>query len=316
LQTGGYNSILAGNIGKAFTSYPIEKTGIDFIVLELSSFQLDSIDTFAPEVAVLLNITPDHLNRYECFDDYANSKFRIFENQVKKEFAVLNKDDPQIKSRIAKIGSQKKYFSLRSKAEMYFDGENLTSSDITISKNLSLLKGPHNISNIMAALLSVSHLDIPNDLIVKAIRSFSSLEHRLEFVAEIENVVFINDSKATNTDAVKYALQSFSKPIRIILGGSNKGEDFSILLPFLKIYSKKLYLIGETQNKMRSFFNNEIELSCYNDFSDCIKSAFREAAKGEIVLLSPACASFDMFRNFEDRGRKFKKIVMEIKDEH
>ncbi|MCK4653654.1 MAG: UDP-N-acetylmuramoyl-L-alanine--D-glutamate ligase, partial [Candidatus Cloacimonetes bacterium] len=240
LQTRGYNSALGGNIGTAFTSLPIEQEGIDFIVLEISSFQLELIEKFKPDVAIILNITPDHLNRYTNFDEYILAKFNIFKNQNKDNFAIINLDD-EISSRIKnEISSTKKYFSLKSKTDIYFDGKYINFKEEKISIKDSTLKGPHNIANIMASILAVSQYGVKNEVIEKALTTFKSLPHRLEFVCEINGIKFINDSKATNTESVKYALQSFEKPIRIIMGGAGKGEDYSVLNPYLKKYAKKV----------------------------------------------------------------------------
>jgi len=316
LQTAGYNSILAGNIGNALTSFPIEKKGIDFIVLELSSFQLDLIDTFKADVGVILNITPDHLNRYSSFDDYANSKMNIFKNQTENDLAILNLDDVMLSKFYHKINSTKKTFSLKSKADSYFDGNFIIHQKDRFSLKDTKLLGPHNISNIMASILAVSYLGINSEIIRKALKTFSPLPHRLEFITQINSVKFFNDSKATNTDSVKFALKSFGKPIKIIMGGSDKGEDFSVLNPLLKKHAKKIYLIGETTNVMKEIFKSVTDISTFTDFKKCIFTTFSEAEKGDIILLSPGCASFDMFNNFEERGNTFRKIVMELKNEN
>ena len=316
LITAGYKSILAGNIGTAFTSFPIEKSGIDFIVLEISSFQLDLIDTFKPEVGIILNITPDHLNRYLSFDDYAKSKFRIFQNQNSNDLAVLNLDDEVIYRFPKDFRSKIQYFSSLHKTDIYLEKDKIRFHEKKFPTKDFSLKGPHNISNITASILAVSSFKIPENSIKKSLKTFTPLPHRLEFVAEINSIKFYNDSKATNTDSVKYALQSFDKPVRIILGGSDKGEDFSTLNRVLKKQAKKVYLIGETREKMITAFGNVIKTSQFDNFENCVQTAFSESEQGDIILLSPACASFDMFKNFEYRGNVFKKIVWEIKDEN
>lgn len=312
LKIAGYKSILAGNIGTAFTSFPIEKPGIDFIVLEISSFQLDLIETFKPEVGVILNITPDHLNRYKSFTDYAKSKFRIFQNQNFSDLAVLNFDDDVISGFQKNFKSRTQYFSSLKKTDIYLEKNKIRFHERNFPiKNFSL-KGPHNISNTMASILAVSPFNISEKDIRYALKTFSPLPHRLEFVAEINSIKFYNDSKATNTDSVKYALQSFDKPVRVILGGSDKGENFSTLNPFLNRYAKKVYLIGETQEKMFAAFGNVVKTSKFENFEKCLKTAFSESENNDIILLSPACASFDMFKNFEERGNVFKKIVKQL----
>jgi UDP-N-acetylmuramoylalanine--D-glutamate ligase len=313
LQTAGYNSVLAGNIGMAFCSYPIEKAGIDFIVLELSSFQLELIDKFKPDVAAILNITPDHLNRYNSFDDYALAKFNIFRNQDNSDFAILNLDDEMSRKHRNELNS--KYFSLNSKTDIYYNGKQIKLGSELINIDNSTIKGPHNVANIMASILAVSPFGIDKNTIEKSLSTFASLPHRLEFVAEVRGVKFINDSKATNTESVKYALQSFNQPIRIIMGGGGKGEDYSVLIPYLKKYARKVYLTGEIRLEMKKAFTGLIELAVFEDFEQAIRNAFKEASAGEYVVLSPACTSYDMFNNFEERGNRFKEIVLKLKNE-
>ncbi len=313
IQTADYNSVLAGNIGMAFCSYPIEKPGIAFIVLELSSFQLELIDKFKPDVAAILNITPDHLNRYNSFDDYALAKFNIFRNQDNTDLAILNLDDEM--SCKYRNELDPKYFSLSSKTDIYFDGKQIKFDSELININNSTIKGPHNIANIMATILAVSPFGIEKNTIERSLSTFASLPHRLEFVAEVRGVKFINDSKATNTDSVKYALQSFDRPIRIIMGGGSKGEDYAVLNPYLRKYARKVYLSGETRLEMKKAFTGSVELEVFKNFEEAIRSAFKEASAGEYIILSPACTSYDMFNNFEERGNKFKEIVLKLKDE-
>lgn len=313
LQTAGYNSVLAGNIGMAFCSCPIEKPGINFIVLELSSFQLELIDKFKPNVAAILNITPDHLNRYNSFEDYALVKFNIFRNQDRSDLAILNLDDEMSCKHRNKLDPE--YFSLNSKTDIYFDGKKIKFDSELINIDNSTIKGPHNIANIMASILAVSPFEVDKNTIEKSLSTFASLPHRLEFVAEVRGVKFMNDSKATNTESVKYALQSFDQPIRIIMGGGGKGEDYTILNPYLKKYARKVYLTGETRLEMKKAFSGSVELAVFEDFEETIRNAFKEASAGEYVVLSPACTSYDMFKNFEERGNRFKEIVLKLKNE-
>ncbi len=313
LQTAGYNSVLAGNIGMAFCSYPIEKPGIDFIVLELSSFQLELIYKFKPDVAAILNITPDHLNRYNSLDDYALAKFNIFINQDKSDLAILNLDDAMSLKHRNKLDPE--YFSLNSITDIYFNGRQIIFGSELLNIDDSTIKGPHNIANIMASILAVSPFGIDKNTIEKSLSTFASLPHRLEFVAEVRGVKFVNDSKATNTESVKYALQSFDQPIRIIMGGGGKGEDYSILIPYLKKYARKVYLTGETRLEMKKAFSGSVDLAVFEDFEEAIRNAFKDAFTGEYVVLSPACTSYDMFKNFEERGNRFKETVLKLKNE-
>ena len=309
LEVSGKKTILAGNIGTAFTANPIEKKGIDFIVLELSSFQLEKIVDFKPEVAAILNITPDHLNRYDSFEQYAETKFNIFRNLSSSDFAIINADDPVIAKFSNKIFGTKLSFSMNDKTDIYYqDGIIYHNNNRYDSAEISI-KGPHNMANCMAAILAVSPFDIKPEQLRIALKTFKSLPHRLEFVRQINGIKFFNDSKATNTDSVKYALQSFENPIRLIMGGRGKGEDYSILNKYISRHVAKLYLIGETIPEMKKAFSQTCEIAECSNFEEAIKMAFREAKNGESVVLSPACTSYDMFANFEKRGDKFKEIV-------
>ena len=313
LQTAGYYSILAGNIGTAFSSYPIEKEDIDFIVLELSSFQLELIDTFKADVAAILNITPDHLDRYNSFEDYAEMKFNIFKYKNSRDLAILNLDDITSAKFTDKINANLKHFSVNSKADIYYKGNSIIFGSKQFSVQKAAIQGPHNIANMMCAILAVSPFDIEKDIIQKSLETFSPLAHRMEFVKEVNGVKFYNDSKATNTDSVKYALQSFDNPIRIIMGGAGKSEDYSILIPYLKKRAKKVYLTGDTIDEMKNAFECTVEIESIKEFEDVIKKAFSDSDKGDIIVLSPACTSYDRFKNFEERGNTFKEIVSRLK---
>ncbi|MCB5250596.1 MAG: UDP-N-acetylmuramoyl-L-alanine--D-glutamate ligase [Candidatus Cloacimonadales bacterium] len=316
LKTAGYKTILAGNIGDAFSSFDIENE-YDWIVLELSSFQLELIDKFTPNIAVLTNISPDHLNRYKSYDDYVLAKFNLFKNQKSTQSAIIFADDEMTNKYINLINSQIKRFSLKQKTDAYLhDDEIIINHKKRFSTKDSLLRGPHNYCNIMAALLAVEDANINDDLLKKGLSSFNSLEHRLEEVGTVNSISFINDSKATNTDSVKNALLSFKKPIRIILGGSDKGEDFSILTDLLKKHAKKVYLIGETKEKMINCFKGQIEFETFNLLETAVRQAFKESEPNDFIVLSPACASFDMFKNFEDRGMAFKSIFAKLRNEN
>jgi len=313
LLTAGHNSILAGNIGTAFSSYPIENGDIDFIVLELSSFQLELIDTFKADVAAILNITPDHLDRYKNFEDYAKTKFNIFKNQNFHDLAILNLDDTVSEKFIDKVHFNLKYFSNSSKADINYKENSIYTGSKKFSIKKASIQGPHNIANMMCAILAVSPYNIEKVIIQKSLETFSPLAHRMEFVTEINGIKFYNDSKATNTDSVKYALQSFNSPIRIIMGGAGKGEDYSILIPFLQKRTKKVYLTGDTIDEMKKAFENHVNIESIKEFEDIIKKAYSESEKGDIIVLSPACTSYDRFKNFEERGNAFKEIVFRLK---
>ncbi len=316
LQELGHKSILAGNIGEAFCSFPIHKPGIDYIVLEVSSFQLDLIQSFAPHIAVLLNLTPDHLNRYADFPAYCQSKMKIFSSQSAQDYAILYKDSPEVARRADQITAQKLYFSnANDSAEAHLAGKFISLQDARLSIYALKLKGPHNQLNVMASLLAISALGLDIVSAMQAARSFRSLPHRLEYVESINGVAFYNDSKATNTDSARSALESFDKPIRIILGGSDKGEDFSLLTDALQKHATKAYIIGDTEDQMRQAWLGKVPLEFFDDFSACVRKTLEDATMGEDIVLSPACASFDRFQNFEDRGNTFKRVVLELKRE-
>ncbi len=312
----GYKAILAGNIGDAFCGYPIHKPGIEYIVLEVSSFQLDLIKSFRPEVAVLLNITPDHLYRYQSFEHYAGSKLNMFSNQNKDDFAILNFDDPQIRMREERIHSQKIFFS----ASHHDTRVHAYANDIFLhfreDNKLSIyelsIKGPHNHQNAMAAVLAVQSLIPDAKRVLHAVVGFKPLKHRLELVATINGVTFYNDSKATNMDSVRYALLSFERPIRIIMGGSDKGEDYDVLSGLLKEKAIMVYITGATSDKMRQAWLGKVPLRCVEDFESCIRNAFEDSLAGDVIVLSPGCASFDRFRNFEHRGETYINIVKQM----
>lgn len=320
LKNMGYNSILAGNIGSAFCSWPIEKPGIDFIVLEISSFQLDLIQSFRPEVAVLLNITPDHLDRYASFADYTASKFRLFTNQAQADTAVICLDSEPIVEHQHLIKSRRLRYSLTSTPPDCEAWLNRDAIQIGLRHKLPVselkIRGPHNHANAMAALLAVDALTHDLAFAIEAAKSFEPLTHRLEFVALINGIFFYNDSKATNTDSVKSALTSFDEPIRVIMGGSDKGEDFSVLTPMLQQRARKVYVTGGTTEQMRAAWEGQLELAWVEDFEACVRAAFADSVPGDIIVLSPACASFDRFRNYEHRGEVFKEIVQRIRSEY
>lgn len=318
IRQSGKNCILAGNIGDAFCAFPIEQQGLDYIVLEVSSFQLDLIDKFQADVALLLNITPDHLNRYASFEDYALSKMRVFQNQTLLQSAIINLDDQVIAGLKQNIRSRTLTFSMESghsqsesdKPDIWLqEGCLVSNSGFSFAGSELKIRGPHNLSNAMAAILACEAAGIGREDIMAGLRSFVSLEHRLQFIAEVKGVAFYNDSKATNTDSVRYALLSFDQPIRIIMGGSDKGEDFGVLTDLLKEHASKVYITGATASQMQAAWKASVSLVVVDDFEQCVRLAFSESSEGDIIVLSPACASFDKFRNFEHRGEVFTALV-------
>ncbi len=333
LKNGGFNTILGGNIGNALTeeiqkAISYQLSAISYIVAEVSSFQLESIDEFWPKGAAILNITPDHLDRYPSMNEYIYAKCRIFLNQGEGDFLVLNADDPTTKiveSEKLKVKSERPrvfYFSRQKEVEgaYYRDGIiyfnipefNLQPSIFNLQPSTFKIKGVHNIENAMAASLMALLSGCSPDAVMHTMQTFPGLEHRLEFVREIDGVKFINDSKGTNVGAVIKSLESFNEPVILIAGGRDKDSDFTILRPLIKEKVKSLILIGEAKDKIGKAVGDVTEVFMEDDLKSAVLRAKNEASAGNVVLLSPACASFDMFRDFEDRGRQFKKAVMEL----
>jgi len=350
LNKGGFRTILGGNIGNALTEeiYKIQKSeeicprinlknppispllkggegGFDFVVVEVSSFQLEAIEMFMPAGASILNITRDHMDRYHSMERYKDAKAQIFANQQEEDFLVLNADDPEtmkVESEKLKVKSERPetfYFSRKKAVEgVYFkDGviySNFNSSLLTLNSQLINadeinIKGVHNLENAMAASAMALLAGCPADAVVAALKEFKGLEHRLELVREFEGVDYINDSKGTNIDAVIKSLESFSTPVILIAGGRDKDGDFSLLSSLVKSRVKKLVLIGEAREKIKEFLGGLTETVFANNLKEAVMISRKSASKGDVVLLSPACASFDMFRDYKDRGEQFKKIV-------
>jgi UDP-N-acetylmuramoylalanine--D-glutamate ligase len=336
MKKAGFRTLIGGNIGNALTEEICKQRAkrkeqsVDFIVVEVSSFQLESIEDFRPRVASIINITPDHLDRYHSLKDYSDAKARIFENQEEEDFLVLNADDPEtmkVKSGKLKVKSQKPttiYFSRRQEVEglYYRDGRiycNLPDL-LPISPNSSLIsadeiriKGVHNLENAMAASAMALLAGCPVEAVTDSLKEFRGLEHRLEFVRELRGVRYFNDSKGTNIGAVLKSLESFSQPVILIAGGRDKAGDFSQLRRLVKEKVKALVLMGEAAEKIKKALGDITDTMTAADLRDAALMAQSVSAEGDVVLLSPACASFDMFADFEDRGRQFKKIVMELK---
>lgn len=267
----------------------------------------------------MVNITPDHLNRYASFEAYTASKFRLFARQTEENTAIICLDSEPIVANLHLIKSRLLRYSLRLSAPDCEAWLNRDVIQIGLRHKLPIadlkIRGPHNHANTMAALLAVEAATHDLDFAIEAARSFEPLTHRLEFVAIINGIFFYNDSKATNTDSVKSALSSFDKPIRVIMGGSDKGEDFAVLTPLLQERARKVYVTGDTAAKMYSAWAGSMEIAHIEDFEQCVKVAYAESVPGDIIVLSPACASFDRFRNYEHRGETFKEIVRQIRSE-
>ncbi|WP_291121971.1 UDP-N-acetylmuramoyl-L-alanine--D-glutamate ligase [Empedobacter sp. UBA7620] len=321
LKQAGLNVGLGGNIGKSFAK-SVAEDNFDYYVLEVSSFQLDDIKTdFKPYVAILLNITPDHLDQYNYqFDLYAKAKFRITENQDENDYFIYNLDDPKTMEMIDQIdirAHRKPFTMMDATNEAYANNElfrvNDSNGDFTMLVNDLGLIGKHNVSNSLAAAVAAKIIDINNEELKKSLSDFKSVEHRLEPVLTIGGIDFINDSKATNVNATYFALESMTKPVVWIVGGTDKGNDYNEVLPFVKKKVKAIVCLGVDNAKIVDFFSPYIDTIVEtNTMKDCVEQSYKLATKGETVLLSPACASFDLFNGYEDRGDQFKENVRKL----
>ncbi|MDI6744046.1 MAG: UDP-N-acetylmuramoyl-L-alanine--D-glutamate ligase [Thermodesulfovibrionales bacterium] len=358
LNKGGFRTIIGGNIGNALTeeilkaisnqpsavsppTHPSPSGGegkgegeryalnADYIVAEVSSFQLESVDKFRPKGATILNITPDHLDRYHSMKKYKDAKARIFANQGKGDYLVLNADDPEtmkLRNEKLDVSSEKPkifFFSrFREVSGLYFKNgivySNISESSLPTSHFPLInvgdirIKGVHNLENAMAASAMALLAGCPAEAVVTVLKKFEGLEHRLELVRKFEDVDYINDSKGTNVDAVVKSLESFSMPVILIVGGRDKDGDFSLLSSLIKRRVKKLILIGEAREKIKEFLGGLTETVFADNLKEAVMISRKSASKGDVVLLSPACASFDMFRDYKDRGEQFKKIVRDL----
>jgi UDP-N-acetylmuramoylalanine--D-glutamate ligase len=335
MRKGRFKTIVGGNIGNALTEEisrlraKSEEHQIDSVVAEVSSFQLESIKEFRPKGATIINITPDHLDRYHSLEEYRDAKARIFENQGEGDFLVLNRDDPetiQVASEKLKVKSVKPkifYFSRGQEVEgiyykdgqiycNFFDLSLITPNSSLINADEIKIKGVHNLENAMAASAMALLAGCPAEAVIDSLREFTGLEHRLEFVRELNGISYFNDSKGTNVGAVMKSLESFSQPIILIAGGRDKAGDFSLLRQLAEERVKALVLIGEASEKIKKALGDITDTIMAKDLREAVHVSSSIAVKGDIILLSPACASFDMFANFEDRGKQFKKIVMEL----
>jgi len=321
LKRAGLKVGLAGNVGKSF-ALQVAENNCDIYVIELSSFQLDGMLNFRADIAVLMNITPDHLDRYDYkMQNYVDSKFRIIQNQQPDDWFVYCADDPIINNELAKrdIISKKVPFSIMKilgnggwidNSVMKLNVNN-NSFDMTIF-DLSL-HGKHNLYNSMAAGLAGSILNLRKDNIRECLSDFQGVEHRLERFLRVHNIEFINDSKATNVNSVWYALESMTTPVVWIVGGVDKGNDYSMLFDLVKEKVKAIVCLGKENSKIISAFKGKVkDIVDTKSMEEAVRSAYFLAKKGDTVLLSPACASFDLFKNYEDRGHKFKEIVRNL----
>ena len=322
LTQAGLNVALAGNIGVSFSESVLQKN-IDYYVLEVSSFQLEDIVAFQPNISIVLNIQKDHLNRYENnFQNYINTKMKIQMNQTHQDFFIYFHKDKQINSKLQNVKAQKYAFGDGDIGDSYKYGvwyKNNTITINTIKNNFTMtihnlaLQGTHNFYNSMAASIAASSIGIKKEIIKKSLSNFKGVEHRLEFVAKISGTNFINDSKATNCNSVYYALDTISTPIVWICGGVDKGNDYSILTELVHDKVKAIIILGTHTNKIENNFKKHVDNIVFSmDMQEAVNKAFSFSSVGDTVLLSPACASFDLFKDYEDRGRVFKNCVLSI----
>ncbi len=321
LKNSGLNVGLGGNIGKSF-AFQVATENFDYYVLEISSFQLDDIETFKPNAAVLTNITPDHLDRYDYkLENYVASKFSITENQDENDYFIYCADDEITMQNIDKYKTKAQKIPFSYDKEFAEGGfvkdENIIinhkQNQFTMSIQELGLRGRHNVYNSLAAGIVANVYGLRKDQIKESLSDFKSLEHRLETVTKVRGIEFVNDSKATNVNSTWYALETMSKPVIWIAGGIDKGNDYSVLDSMVKSKVRAMICLGLDNNKLHSAFGRKVDVivNCTN-MNDAVRMAYGLGNPGDVVLLSPSCASFDLFENYEDRGRKFKEAVVQL----
>jgi len=322
LKESGLNVGLAGNVGKSL-AMQVATEHHDVYVIELSSFQLDNMYDFRANIAVLLNITPDHLDRYDYkMENYTAAKFRIMQNQTSEDAFIYWEDDPIISSQLKSMKSEARMFPFSARDDKsctayLSEGElcfNVDGDEWSMPSSELALSGLHNIYNSMAAGLSASLLDIKKENIRKALASFEAVEHRLEHVRTLDGVRYINDSKATNVNSTWYALESMTEPVVLILGGKDKGNDYSEIEQFVKEKVAAIVCLGVDNRKLHAFFDGKVAVvEDAGSMEECVEKCHALAKSGSTVLLSPCCASFDLFKSYEDRGNQFKQCVNNLK---
>ncbi len=312
---------VSGNIGPPLIDHVELEDESSWHSVELSSFQLENIEQFRPDVAVLLNLTPDHMDRYGSMERYAAAKERIFRNQGSGDTAVLNADDPLVASVAPRLQAGILWFGRqRAVQNGLFAAEGTIRVKVSGKEQQILpiseirLRGSHNLENVLACAAAGIAAGVAPDQIADAVRSFQPVEHRLEYVATIRGVAFFNDSKATNVDSALKAIEAFTEPLLVIMGGRDKGADFSTLRQAATGHVKELVLIGEAASKIEEAVSDLVPALRATNMENAVRLAFQRARMGDVVLLAPACASFDMFRNFEDRGKVFKAAVLKLKE--
>ncbi len=320
-EKAGLDVAMVGNIGISFAKQVATHPKALYVV-EVSSFQLDDIKTFRPDIALLLNITEDHLDRYDYqFENYINSKFRIIENQTDQDYFIYCEDDEVIMQKLPllTIYTNPLPFSMKHEVKKggYIKGDQMMlriqEERVSMSIYDFALKGKHNNYNTMAAGIAAATLGIRKEKIREAVKDFHSLEHRMEFIAMVRGVEFINDSKATNVNSTWFALESMNKPVVLVLGGTDKGNDYALLADLIKDKVKAIVCMGLDNKKIVEAFKDIVPVMVETDSAKkAVNASFKLSVKGDVVLLSPACASFDLFKNYEDRGKQFKEAVKEL----
>jgi UDP-N-acetylmuramoylalanine--D-glutamate ligase len=319
LAKSGLRTLVGGNIGTPAISLVEKATPETVTVLEVSSFQLETIRTFRPKVAVVLNVTPDHLDRHRTFEAYTAAKSRVFENQQEHDFAVLNGDDPTCVAMAGKTKAEVFWFNRKREVDQgTFVRQGIvhfrrSATDHEIMPVAEIpLKGAHNVENVLAAISTAELMGCKPDWIRTAVREFKAVEHRLQYVATVRGVEYYNDSKATNVDATIKALESFPGNVHLILGGKDKGSDYTVLNGLVRERVKCVYTIGAAAEKIQKHITGATKIICSGTMDHAVAQASTNAQAGDIVLLAPACASFDQFQNYEHRGRVFKDLVLAL----
>lgn len=318
IAASGKPTLVGGNIGTPAITFVPKATDDTWIVLEVSSFQLETVDTFHPKVAMVLNVTPDHLDRHHTFENYAAAKIRIFENQTSDDLAVLNADDSNCVAMAKETKAEVYWFSRLREVEpgAFVQRDQITwrhaGREQTIMPVSEIaLKGSHNVENVLAAVCAGMLAKVDPVDIRRAVANFKAVEHRLEYVATVRGVEYYNDSKATNVDATIKALESFAGGIHLILGGKDKGSDYSLLNPLLESRVKRVYTIGAAAGKIELQVSGT-EVVSAGTIDNAVRRASESATPGDVVVLAPACASFDQFVSYEHRGRVFKDLVNQL----
>ncbi|MCB0404897.1 MAG: UDP-N-acetylmuramoyl-L-alanine--D-glutamate ligase [Bdellovibrionales bacterium] len=322
----GKTAFLCGNVGLPISDYVSKRDRSDFIVLEISSFQLETTHTLKPAVSVILNLAPDHLDRYSSYDDYIEAKMRLVKNQTEDDHVVTNLRDPKLMSLLSNVKPKVMYFTTDTLSKVpvqyteRFQGMYLSPPTVMhlhaprwkeheFDLNNLLLRGLHNKENVMAAALAAKLVGVSNEAIQKVITTFEPLPHRMEFVARKNQVNFYNDSKGTNVHSLMRSLESFREPVILIAGGKDKGEEYEVLEHSIRNHVKNLILVGEAKEKINRAVGDFAETFLVGTFEEAVYLAYQKARSGDVILLSPGCASQDMFKNFEERGDRYKALI-------